>query len=235
MGRVGMQQNYDPKTVRQKVFECSCCPPNLVRMIPSIAGLAYSYNDEYLFVHQYIATEGTVDGKPVKMTTKYPLDGKVHVEYSGKKLALRKPAWCDEVICDTPYREKKGYLYFDADSVDIEFVMKPVFYTASHNVHEDAGRVALMRGPIVYCIEGKDQSAEVFRCRVDADAPVKVSEEYYGGYPMLEALGTIAHTQESLYAKHTRTQDQPTTLRFIPYYAFANRGADDMQVWVCKK
>ena len=233
-GRVRIQQGYNPQTVRQKVFDCSCCPPNLVRMIPSIAGLAYSYNDEYLFVHQYIATEGTIDGNPVKMATKYPLNGKVHIEYSGKKLALRKPAWCDEINCDTPYCEKKGYLYFDTDSVDIEFVVKPVFCTASHNVHEDCGRVALMYGPIVYCIESKDQEAEVFRCRVDADKAVTVTEEYYGGYPMLEADGVIIPQQEGLYARYVSTTCQPTKLRFIPYYTFANRGADDMQVWVLR-
>lgn len=235
ISRKDIPQGYNPKTVRQKVFSCSCCPPNIVRMVPSIADLVYSYNDEYLFVHQYIATVGKVDGKAVKMSTLYPADGKVHIEYEGKNLALRKPAWCDEVVCATSYREEKGYLYFDTDKVDIEFVMKPVFYTASHNVHEDMGRVALMRGPIVYCIETRDQAAQVFRCRIDADAPVRVLSETYGGYPILEAAGAIRPEQNSLYSPYTPAQYQPTTLKFIPYYAFANRGEDDMQVWVMKK
>ena len=230
-----MPQGYDPKPVRQKVFKCSCCPPNLVRMIPSIADLVYSYNEEYLFVHQYIATVGTADGMPVRMETDYPADGKVKIECKGKKLVMRRPAWCRDVRCDLPYREEKGYLYFDTDRVEIEFVMAPVFYTASHNVHEDAGRVALMRGPIVYCIEGKDQPEDVFRLRVDADAPVAVTEETYGGLPVLTAAGEILPEQPSLYAPYAPAEPRPAVLRFIPYYTFANRGADDMQVWVLKK
>ncbi len=235
LSRKDIPQGYNPKTVRQKVFGCSCCPPNIVRIVPSIADFVYSYNEEYLFVHQYIATEGKVDGKAVKMSTLYPADGKVHIEYSGKKLALRRPAWCTEIVCDAPYREEKGYLYFDTERVDIEFVMKPVFYTASTHVHEDAGRVALLRGPIVYCIETQDQQAEVFRCRIDPSAPVKVLSETFGGYPILEAAGAILPEQESLYAPYAPTALQPTTLRLIPYYAFANRGEDDMQVWMLKK
>ena len=204
-------------------------------MVPSIADLIYSYNEEYLFVHQYIANEAIVDGNTATVQTFYPADGKVSVSYSGKKLALRKPAWCDEVICDAPYTEEKGYLYFDTDRVCIEFVMKPIFYTASHLVHEDAGRVALMRGPIVYCIESKDQAAEVFRLCVDADATVTLTEETYGGFPVLQASGSVLPQQQSLYAPYRATENTPCTLRFIPYHTFANRGEDDMQVWVGKK
>ncbi len=233
--RDGIPSGYNPKLVRQKVFNCSCCPPNIVRIVPSIAQFAYSYDDTYLYVHQYIATEGTVDGANVKMSTNYPVDGKVSVQYSGKKLALRKPAWCNKVICDAPYREEKGYLYFETEKVDIEFVMEPVFYTASHKIHEDAGRVALMRGPIVYCIESADQETQVFRLRVDADAPIKVTDKLYGGYPVLEVAGEIAPKQENLYQPYASVANTPTNLRLIPYYAFANRGEDDMQVWMLKK
>jgi len=233
--RTRIPQGYQPKMVRQKVFGCSCCPPNIVRMVPSIADLVYSYNDEYLFVHQYIATEGTADGNKVKMMTNYPVDGKVHVTNDGKKLALRRPAWCTEILCEQSYREEKGYLYFDTNTVDIEFVMKPVFYTASTKVHEDTGRVALMRGPIVYCIESQDQAAQVFRCRVDADAPVRVTKEIFAGYPVLEAAGVIVPEQQTLYTPYAPVSCEPTTLKFIPYYAFANRGEDDMQVWIMRK
>lgn len=233
--RVGIPQGYNPKTVRQKVFGCSCCPPNITRIVPSIAEYAYTYDDERLYVHQYIATEGKVDDTTVQMRTLYPADGKVQITCPGKKLTLRLPYWCDEIVCDAPYTEEKGYLYFDTDSLTIEFVMKPVFYTASHRVHEDIGRVALMRGPIVYCMEGQDQQASLFRLRVDADAPVTTLTETYGGYPLLEASGVITAEQPALYAPYTPTKTEPTTLRFIPYYAFANRGEDDMQVWVMKK
>ncbi len=230
-------QGYSPALERQKVFSCSCCPPNLVRLIPSVADFVYTYDAERLYVHQYIPTVGTIDGAPVELQTNYPADGKVKVTYSGKKLTLRKPAWCRKVVTDQPYREELGYLYFDADTVEIEFVMEPLFYASSDAVHENTGRVALMRGPIVYCIEGQDQPAKPFNCRVDALRPVRVTDETYGGLPVLEATGavTVNAAQTDLYAPYRAEPLQPCTLRYIPYYTFANRGADDMQVWVLKK
>lgn len=234
-GRQQIPQGYNPKNVRQKVFGCSCCPPNITRIVPSIADFIYTYDEEHLYVHQYIASAGVIDGEEVRLETAYPADGKVRIVYAGKKLALRKPAWCRTVRTDAAYTEKKGYLYFETDSVEIEFLMEPVFYSASSMVHEDAGRVALMRGPIVYCIESRDQPAEVFRCRVDAYAPVKVCKETYGGYPVLEAAGAVVPQQKALYAPCAQQEPLPCTLRFIPYYTFANRGVDDMQVWVLEK
>lgn len=235
--RDGIIQGYSPALERKKVFSCSCCPPNLVRLIPSIADFVYTYDAEYLYVHQYIPTVGTVDGAKVELQTAYPADGKVKIAYNGKKLALRKPAWCRKVITDHPYREERGYLYFETDTVEIDFVMEPVFYTAVDAVHENSGRVALMRGPIVYCIEGQDQPAKPFNCRVDPSQAVRVTEETYGGYPVLQAVGAVAvpTAQTELYAPYQAEELQPCTLRYIPYYTFANRGADDMQVWVLKK
>lgn len=232
--RDGMPEGYSPSLVRQSVFRCSCCPPNLVRLIPSVADFVYTYDENYLYVHQYISTEGTVDGAAVRMETNYPADGKVQV-CGGKKLALRKPAWCRKVVTDQPYREEKGYLYFESDTVEIEFVMEPIFYVSCDAVHENAGRVALMRGPIVYCIEGQDQKASPFRCRVDASTPVKVTEETYGGYPVLEAAGAFSPSHGELYTPYEEETAEPCILRYIPYYTFANRGADEMQVWVLKK
>ncbi len=236
LSRKKIPLGYSPNTERQKVFGCSCCPPNLTRLIPAIGDFIYTYNEDTLFVHQYIANEGTADGAKVAIKTLYPADGKVSICYEGaKKLALRKPAWCRKVICDVPYREEKGYLYFDGSRVEIEFVMEPTFYRAADIVHEDADRLALMRGPIVYCIEGQDQVAPLYRLRVDADAPTTVLEETFGGYPVIEAKGVVVEAQSALYAPYAPLAETPCTLKFIPYYAFANRGEDDMQVWVLKK
>ncbi len=234
--RLGMPKGHDHATQRKKVFDCSCCPPNLVRLIPSIADFIYTYDDDYLYVHQYMANCGKAANAEVAMETAYPIDGKVHVRFDGsQKLALRRPAWCRRVVTDQPYTEKLGYLYFDANEVTIEFVMEPVFYTAADAVHEDAGRVALMRGPIVYCIESQDQPASVFRCRVDALAPVKVLNETFGGYPVLEAEGCVIPEQRALYAPVDETAEpERCKLRYIPFYTFANRGEDDMQVWVLR-
>ena len=131
--------------------------------------------------------------------------------------------------------EKDGYLYFDTNEVNIEFVMEPAFYTASQKVYECSGKAALMRGPIVYCLEGKDNDFSILNCRVDTSAPVTVSDESYGGYPILYAKGEIAEEQTALYAKVTNARPKEVTLKYIPFYTFANRGEDFMTVWVNKK
>ena len=233
--RINIPKTKVPLTQRQKVFSCSCCPPNLVRLIPSIGDFIYTYDKQHLYVHQYIANKGNVEGSAVAIETKYPADGKVRISYAGEKnLVLRRPAWCDEVKTEATYITKSGYLYFDTNEVEIEFVMKPVFYEASDKVHENTGRVALMRGPIVYCIEEQDQEYPIYQVKVDASAPVTVTDKEYGGYPILCAKGVYSKGTSELYAPVSERKNMSCNLNFIPYYAFANRREDNMQVWVMK-
>lgn len=217
---------------RQKVFGCSCCPPNLVRMIPSIGDLIYSQDENYLYVHQYISNEG--DGVSIKGD--YTADGKMTVESDSKKLALRRPSWCKNIKTNSPYTEKDGYMYFDCKKVEIEFEIKPMLVSASPLVRNNIGKVAVVRGPIIYCIESGDQPARVFDCRINTDADITVSDEYYGNLPVMYAKGfTVSTNCYSLYNEYSHEQATPCVLKLIPYYTFANRGADDMQVWIVKK
>jgi len=236
LSRQAIPRQKPQLTQRVKVFSCSCCPPNLVRFIPSVADMIYTYDQDRLYVHQYIPNEGTVDGASVCLQTRYPAEGDVRICYNGEKhLVLRRPAWCRTVLTDAPYREEKGYLYFDTNRVSVTFVMEPVYYRASDAVHENAGRVALMRGPIVYCAEGQDQDHPLFSLRVDPTQPVRVSEEQFGGLPVLYGQGVASIGPKTLYAPCQENADPPCPIRFIPYYTFANRGADDMQVWLLQK
>lgn len=221
---------------RQKVFSCSCCPPNLVRMIPSLGDWIYSFNAEYLYVHHYIPNTGRCDGGTVTLRTAYPAEGTVSVEYTGhKKLALRKPGWCRRYKTSALCREEKGYLYFETGTVTIEFDMTPCLIRAADDLHETRGRLAVQRGPIVYCLEGQDQQDDLFRCRIDPTGTIRVLKEQYGGLPVLETDGVAVSAQRALYAPYTPEKTRPIPLRLIPYYTFANRGADDMVVWITKK
>ncbi len=157
-----INKTYQPNTARQKVFDCSCCPPNLVRMIPSIGNWIYSYDDDRIYVHQFIANEATIGEDNISIITDYPHSGKVVIKGSNKKLVIRKPSWCNEFDTKSNFREKGGYLYFDTGTVEIDFKMIPKFIKANSKVHADNGRVALMNGPIVYCAEGKDQLDDLF-------------------------------------------------------------------------
>ncbi len=117
-----------PETQRKKVFDCSCCPPNLVRLIASVADFIYSYDKEHLYVHQYIGNEGIVDGKGVSIETKYPAEGRVSVCYEGdKKLVLRRPGWCQKIVTNEAYREEQGYLYFETTVLTLNLLWSRSF------------------------------------------------------------------------------------------------------------
>lgn len=217
--------------LRQKVFGCSCCPPNLVRMIPSIADLIYSEDEKYVYVHQYISNVSEI----ASISGDYTGDGKLFIK-SVKKLALRIPAWCKQPKTDKKYTVKDGYMYFEANTVNVDFEPKPVIYSSNDLVRENIGRVAVMRGPIVYCIESQDQCARVFSLRLDTETEFEVADECYGNLPVIYADGFVEETcEDALYSPYVEKQFAPCKLRFIPYYAFANRGEDDMQVWILKK
>lgn len=217
-----------PTLQRKKVFDCSCCPPNIVRMVPSIANLIYSYDEEYLYVHQYIANESAYG----KIVTEYPGDGKVYVKAEGKKLALRLPYWCDKFSASEKYTEKDGYLYFDCDEVSVDFEMKPKYVMASPDVHADIGKLAVTRGPIVYCIESKDQCCSAFRCAVNPKIEPEVLSEKLGGLCKIKAGGFEIKDGGSGLYRNFEDLYAPCELIFIPYYTYANRGIDDMRVFV---
>lgn len=217
---------------RVKVFDCSCCPPNLVRMIPSVAGLAYTVQEDTLFVHQYISTKGTNGDISVQMETNYPVDGTVQVTASGvRRLALRHPAWCTALSADQPYTEQNGYLYFETTSVTVRFDMIPHYIVADHRVADCTDCVALMRGPIVYALEQQDQPAALTSLRICPEVIPQENGECYGGLPVLFGEGVKLPSSDALYQPYAAASGAKIRLRFVPYYTFANRGADCMRVW----
>lgn len=222
---------YQPKTVRQKIFDCSCCPPNILRFISSIGNLVYGLEEDTLYVHQYIANSGNIDGCSVELITDYPNTGKVTVFAKGKKLALRKPMWCDSFSASAPCTEKNGYLFFETDNVSVDFSMTPKFYISSDKVHDNAGRVALTRGPIVYCAEQQDQKEDIFSISICTGEKIIVENELFGGLPVITVIGKIIDKKGLLY-QPLSNKSTTVPVRFIPYFSFANCGECNMQVWI---
>ena len=83
-----------PITQRKEVFDCSCCPPNVVRFVAGLGDYLYSADDDYVYVHQFVDSELDMDGCKVRQSTNYPLDGKVMLSAQGRRLAVRIPGWC---------------------------------------------------------------------------------------------------------------------------------------------
>ncbi len=237
------QTLYFPITEREKVFSCSCCPPNLTRFIPSIGGLLYTEKDGCLRIQQYMTSEAKLENCTLKQKTDYPRKGDIEISYVGeaKKVGLRIPSWCRGFTCFQNSEAVScepigGYLYLnvkDGDIIKLSFNMRPVYVEAHPELSEDSGRVAVMRGPIVYCAEKRD----------NPDIPLKdirlgrrirlenTSREF--GCPALiaEGFGRIASQDSRLYgvSKYMRVKQK---LRLIPYYANTNRGKTDMIVWL---
>ncbi len=226
-----------PPMQRREVFVCSCCPPNIVRFIPSIANMLYSDDGEVIYVHQFMQGLTTVerDGKMLvlEQTTKYPESGKVKIKLTGgdARIAVRIPGWFEGYTGKT----EKGYAYFDVkdgEELDFDFTMKPVFIEARPEVVFDAGRYAVMRGPVLYCMEGVDNGALLRDIRLDSRARFRYGKHPTLGVPQLSvrAWRTVREEDAPLYRRKTQNKEKVEAV-LIPYYAFANRGESEMQVW----
>ncbi len=226
-----------PIMERKAVFDCSCCPPNIVRFIPSIGNLLYTDDGETLYVHQYMQSRSSIkrNGKILTVTqkTRYPYNGRIQITVTGgdTRIAVRVPGWCDS------YKGEriKGYAYFDlrdGESVTLDFAMKTKLIEAHPEVIFDCGRYAVTRGPFVYCLEGVDNGENLRDIRIDAHARFRVGRHAALGVPMLTVRAYRREATESTPLYYERKNAlTPITATLIPYHAFANRGASAMQVW----
>lgn len=233
-----VQKEHFPITQRVEVFECSCCPPNILRFIASVGGFLYGMDEDTLYVHQYMDSEAEVEGVKLKVKTAYPADGKIVLscKTSKKYLALRIPAWCETFHIDREYERKDGYAYIEltgADEIEVELDMPVRLVSANRRVHENAGRVAVMRGPVVYCAEGVDNGPDVRSIALDRSGRFELADSDFL-LPALRTVGYRPREMEQLYGTDSDAYEEiPLTL--IPYYAFANRGTTEMAVWILKK
>ena len=226
-------KRWRPIMQRPAVFKCSCCPPNVVRFMASLGDYVYGVEDDRVYVHQFMESEADVDGCRITQTTNYPLDGAVTVTASGKRLAIRIPGWCRSFTASAPYKMQNGYAFFDKDEVTVNFAMPVTLVEADLRVQNNAGRVAVTRGPVVYCLEAVDNGPPLRSVRLDPAAVFAVEESQFG-LPVLTVTGERKKAGEGLYRPYCAAY-QPAKLKLIPYFAFANRGISEMLVWIAVK
>ncbi|MBQ2955912.1 MAG: glycoside hydrolase family 127 protein [Clostridia bacterium] len=232
-----------PAMERVEVFGCSCCPPNITRFVASVAEYMYTTDEKRIFVHQFMGSnaEFGVGGKTVRVrqTTDYPTGNTVRfiVENGdGVQLAVRIPGWCRKFSLSAGYKMEKGYAVVDcagdAFELTLTMEMEPELIEANPEVQANAGRVALRRGPVVYCIEAADNGERIQDIRVDAQLDAKVEYCDTVKMPVVIVRGwrRKAEAGSWLY-RPVKAEMEEMRVKFIPYYAFANRGPSDMQVW----
>jgi len=217
-----------PITRRQKVFGCSCCPPNLTRFIASYADFLFTRHDDILYVHHYTSART----EHIEIITEYPREGEISLRVrgmAGGRLALRIPGWCENFHCGMPGTLDRGYYYIDIPDDDFALTLTldmPVRLTyADARVYGNTGRAAVTRGPVVYCMESIDNGDNL---RALSIAP---GAQFTGGFDLLECNGHRVEEQGALY-RFDSPKRVSQKLRFIPYFRYANRGESEMAVWV---
>jgi len=227
-----------PITRRPEIFGCSCCPPNLVRFLSVIGGYIYGYDEETVYINQFVDSTLQTDGIKVCLRTEYPVDGKLNIqcETDKKFLAVRMPEWCEKATASHSYFLRNGYMVFDlrvSKQIAIELDMPVSAIQCNQNVHENAGRIAITRGPIVYCAEAIDNCQNLRSVYLSPNEEYKLGECEF----LVPNIITTAYKSETNNALYYKADSQMEKMRFklIPYYAFANREESSMLVWFLKK
>ena len=249
------------KSVRPQWLGCACCPPNLARLITSVEDYIYSVFDDAVLVNLFIASEMSLTDKgkkiSIKQKTDYPRSGKVLFEIENKEdeavtVGIRLPGWRDGVSgsvdgAKVQVVDEKGYWYVKVPSgehsIIFDMEIRPKRWYANLNVSEDIRKVAVARGPQVYCVEGKDNGDGLHKLvlKKDSELTDHFEEELLEGVSVVDGEG-IRFTENSregapaaLYTDRPGFEKQPVKIRFIPYSTWGNRGENEMRVWLLEE
>jgi DUF1680 family protein len=258
---------FDPSggdKIRNDWYDTTCCPPNLERTFASLPGYFYSTGGDGIYLHLYDNSElnwhlESGVGLKVRQKTNYPWDGGVEImitpaEPTEFTFFLRIPGWTDSAQVGVNGQAVTGatpgqYLpirrrWSAGDVIRVQFNMKPQLLEANAQVIENHGRVAVQRGPLVYCLEQIDQPEGVPLRDVALELGPKSSAQFQeefqkdllGGILLLRHAGAAygeSVEQGKLYFRYSPgpRKSRTVALTLIPYYAWSNRTATPMQVW----
>lgn len=243
---------------RQEWFFCPCCPPNVARVVASLGTYMYSATADRLYVHLYnqSTAQFTLGGAAVQIEqqTEYPWDGRVQVAVKTEQpaafeLALRVPGWCHSCTLEVNGLQQqvsldRGYAvlarqWAAGDSVVLHLTM-PVERIAPHpQIREDAGQIALQRGPLVYCLEQVDNGGQLANVVIPDQSALHAepASQLFGGIPVIAGEAVRIEPAEwnnDLYQPKSQVQYKHTSFQFraIPYFLWANREPGEMRVWI---
>ncbi len=255
----------DMEAVRSGWFTCSCCPTNVVRLMPSIPGYVYAQKDNDVFVNLFINGNATltVNNKPLQITQQnnYPWDGNLAFTLNPTagqnfNLLVRIPGWAQNTAIPSDlysfasastakvviningqpvdYTIKNGYAVLSrawkkGDVVTVNLPMEVRRVTANANIKDDIGKVAIQRGPLMYCAEWPDNNGRAANIIIPGAAAFTTTfkPSLLNGVTILQSTVPVVNIDTTANTVNTALQ----TFTAIPYYAWANRGRGEMMVW----
>lgn len=244
------------KPERQRWFSVACCPPNIARTLASLGQYIYARDKEGIYVNQFISStaELEIENRKIQINLESGLlqDGKVRLsvylpETVPFTVKIRIPKYAGHLKLrrnglKTECREEKGYaLFSEFDSgenlIEIDFDIKPRWVGANDRVREDEGKMALMKGPCVYCLEEIDNGENLSAIYVDPKTRLeegKPFEELFGSLSTIQYYGTrfanVGIKEDELYGQLI-PQETEVSLKAIPYCLWNNREKGEMLVW----
>ncbi len=249
-----------PDTTPKSPVHCFCCPPNVSRTLAKLQSWAYSVSDDTVWVNLYgsnnLQTQLS-DRSSVRLTQKtdYPWDGKITIEVQQAAndpmaLMLRVPGWATDAALQINGKPSNVELtpgtyaairrkWSAGDLVELDLPMDVVFLRAHPLIEEARSQVAVMRGPIVYCLESPDLPEGVGVDDVAIVAGAKWTprreENLLDGATVLDGEARVMQSPDwtdRLYQRWEPASEKRIRVTLIPYYAWANRGISQMTVWL---
>ncbi len=242
---------------RQKWFGCACCPPNIARLLAQLPGYFYSVSEKTVRVHLFAQSEAKITlpgGHEVvlEQQTSYPWHGTVKFRVSQAlegemALQVRIPSWADGALLDGKAVKAGTYAEIRRDwsaqpEVTLQLPMEARGVEAHPYALENTGRVAILRGPLLFCAEAVDNpNFDLRDVKLHFETPIEAvfQPELLGGVITLQLQGTVQdlapHWENQLYQSVNSVNELPNravTVHFVPYYVWANREPGQMRVWL---
>lgn len=264
----------DQERTRSGWFECSCCPTNMTRLLPSIPGYMYAQKKDSVYINLFASssTTLTINSQAVTITqsNNYPWDGKLKITVKPQKsmkfpVLIRIPGWASNNVLPSDlyqftsnsnyypdvylngvmlqrdlYSVDKGYLVIagmawdkKGTEITIDLPMEVKRIASHKNIKDNSGKVALQRGPLVYCAEAADNEGKAANIILPGQASFSVEN----GPALLNGAKVIAASLPVVMVDAGGTQVSTVNKKvtMIPYYAWANRGQGEMIIWFPEK
>jgi len=245
-------------TTRRPWFNCACCPPNVARLLASVGQYIYSKDEDTIYVHLYVGSEADFEITGQKITlaqrTNYPWEEVVEMTITVEEetefvLALRMPGWCDDTAVKVNGEDidvgtiiHKGYAriqrsWRSGDRVEILLPMPIERIHAHPAVRANAGKVAIQRGPVVYCLEEVDNGPNLPDLSLPQDAKLTLGacDQSLGGAPVIHGVArrsTMTSQWEHILYSPVGPKREEVAIKAIPYFAWGNRQPGEMLVWI---